>query len=69
MSRPVSWLLTKPGLKVCCEMSDVEYEALPQTTLAQLVHDGVVVTRCVKVPFGEFVEIGGLSAALGRVGK
>lgn len=61
MSRPVTWVLTKAGIKVCCCLTDAEFQALPQSTLVGLLHRGVVVTRTVEVPFAEFVEIGGLA--------
>lgn len=70
MSRPVTWLLTKKGLPVCCELSDAKYQALPQVALTGLLHRGVVVTRTVKVSVEEFMEIGGLGGAmLEKVGK
>lgn len=64
MNRPVTWLLTKKGLPVSCELSDAEYQAFPQVALTGLLHRGVVVTRTVKVSQAEFVEIGGLGGAL-----
>ncbi len=64
MSRPVKWLLTKAGVKVCCQLTDAEYQALPQTTLVGLLARGVVVTRVVAVPLSQFVEIGGLERGL-----
>ena len=64
MSRPVTWLLSKKGMAVCCELSDAEYQALPQVALTGLLHRGVVVSRSVRVPLDEFIEIGGLGGAL-----
>lgn len=66
MSRPVTWLLTKAGTKVCCELTDAEYEALPSVTLNGLLAKGMVVTRTVKVPLAEFVAIGGLEKGLSQ---
>lgn len=66
MSRPVSWLLTKSNLKVCCELSDVEFQGLPQTTLTGLLARGVVVKRVVKVPLEEFMDIDALGDLVGR---
>lgn len=60
MSRAVTWVISKAGLKVCCELTDAEYEALPQASLVGMLHKGAVVTRVVKVPLAEFVKIGGL---------
>lgn len=66
MSRPVSWLLTKAGLKVCCSLSDDEFQALPQGTLVGLLARGVVVTRIVPVALAEFVEVGDLATNVSR---
>jgi len=64
--RPVTWLLTKSNLKVCCELTDAEYRALPQTTLVGLLSGGVVATRTVKVTMEEFVVIGDLGGGKKR---
>lgn len=66
MSRPVTWLLTKANLKVCCELSDAEFQGLPHVTLTGLLAAGVVVTRTVKVPLDQFEAIGNLEKVLGR---
>ena len=64
MTRPVTWILSKSGLKVCCELTNEEFEALPHVTLTGLLSAGVKATRAVKVPLADFVEIGGLGGAL-----
>lgn len=69
MTRPVKWLLTKAGMKVCCELSDVEYQAMSQATLVGLLASGVVVTRLVPVPLDEFAEIGDLRDVPARCGR
>lgn len=56
----MTWLLTKSNLKVCCELTDAEFQGLPHVTLTGLLARGVVVTRTVKVSIKEFVAIGGL---------
>lgn len=66
MTRPVSWILSKKGLAVCCELTDAEYQALPQATLVGLLSSGVVATRTVKVTQEEFVAIGGFGAVRKR---
>jgi hypothetical protein len=66
MSRSVTWLLTKAGMRVRCELTDAEYQGLPQATLVGLLAGGVVVTRTVKVPIDEFMAIGGLEKGLGK---
>lgn len=64
MSRPATWILSKAGLKVCCELSHAEFEAMPHITMAGLLSAGVKFTRTVKVSQEEFIEIGGLGGAL-----
>ncbi|HXE05212.1 MAG TPA: hypothetical protein VN579_04435 [Bryobacteraceae bacterium] len=64
MTRSATWLLTKAGVRVCCELTDDEFQALPHVTLTGLLAAGVKVTRTVKVSAAEFVEIGGLGVAL-----
>lgn len=61
MTRSVTWLLTKANLKVCCELTDEEFQGLPHVTLTGLLAQGVRVTRTVKVPVEEFMVIGGLA--------
>lgn len=64
MSRPATWILSKAGLKVCCELTDAEYQALPQLTLVGLLSAGVKATRTIPVSLEEFIEIGDLGRSL-----